>query len=114
MESGWIPTKHVNNSNSVNTIDTENGDYGTPPPSPILSLYKPSTFPTPVCKETVALLELLLEQARSGELTGLGLVGLYRNGKYRLDLTGESKIEGNSMSVAGMLAKLQSMALDLT
>lgn len=114
MESGWITTKQSSTPPATDASEIENGDYGTPPPSPILSLHKPSQFPTSVCDETITLLEHILAQAKSGELNGVALVGLYRNGKYRLDLTGDAKFEGNTMSVAGMLAKLQSMALDLS
>ena len=115
MESRWIPTNHPPNSNtgSVAPIDLENGDFGTPPDERVLSLCKPTAFPTQNCPETIALLELLLTQAKAGELTGLAIVGLYRSGKFRLDLTGDAELEDNTMSVAGMLAKLQSMALDL-
>ena len=116
MESRWIPTNHSPNAinGSVEPIDFENGDFGTPPDERVLSLYKPAAFPTQSCQETIALIETLLTQAKSGALTGVALVGLYRGGEYRLDLTGDAKFEGNTMSVAGMLAKLQSMALDLS
>lgn len=115
MESRWIPTNHPPNAinGSVEPIDIENGDFGTPPDERALSLCKPAPFPTQSCQETISLIETLLMQAKSGELIGVALVGLYRGGKYRLDLTGDAKFEGNTMSVAGMLAKLQSMALDL-
>lgn len=115
MESRWIPTNHPPNTinTSVEPIDIENGDFGTPPDERVLSLCKPTVFPTQNCPETIALLEHLLTQAKAGELTGLALAGLYKSGKFRLDLTGDAKLEDNTMGVAGMLAKLQSMALDL-
>lgn len=116
MESLWIPTNHPPNTinDSVEPIDIESGDFGTQPDGRFLSLYKPATFPTQSCQETIALIETLLTQANSGELTGVALVGLCRGGNYRFDLTGDAKFEGSTMSVAGMLAKLRSMALDLS
>lgn len=115
MESRWIPTNHPHNKSTgtVKSIDIENGDFGTPSDERVLSLCKPTAFPTQSCQATIALLEHLLTQAKAGELTGLALVGLYRSDEFRLDLTGEAKLEYNTMAVAGMLAKLQNMALDL-
>ena len=87
MESAWIPT----NQSNLQTI---------------------SKFPATVSDETVDFLVELLAEARSGKLVGLAIVTLYFDGKYSLDLRGEARIEGNQMSVAGMLAGLQKIVLE--
>lgn len=87
MENTWIPT----NQSSLQTV---------------------SKFPAKVSDETVDFLEELLAEAKSGKLVGLAVVALYLDGKYSLDLRGEARIEGNQMSVAGMLSGLQKIVLE--
>lgn len=87
MENAWIPT----NQSSLQTV---------------------SKFPAKVSDETVDLLDELLAEAKSGKLVGLAVVTLYLDGKYGLVLRGEARIEGNQMSVAGMLAGLQKIVLE--
>lgn len=87
MENAWIPA----NQSSLQTV---------------------SQFPVKISDETVDFLEDLLAEARSGKLVGLAIVTLYLDGKYSLDLRGEARIEGNQMSVAGMLAGLQKIVLE--
>jgi hypothetical protein len=87
MENAWILT----NQSSLQTV---------------------SKFPAKVSDETVDLLDELLAEAKSGKLVGLAVVTLYLDGKYGLVLRGEARIEGNQMSVAGMLAGLQKIVLE--
>lgn len=63
--------------------------------------------------ETIEILQLLLAQAKTGQVTGLALVGLHSDGRFELHLTGDATNESNQMGVAGMLAALQKMALEL-
>jgi hypothetical protein len=67
-----------------------------------------------VSAETVALLERLLEDARAGTVTGLAIAVLRSKGDYDLRLRGKATENGNQMCVAGMLAALQKMVLELT
>lgn len=67
----------------------------------------------PVSAETVALLEGLLEDARSGAVTGIAAVVLRTHANYELQLRGSAADSGRSMPVAGMLAKIQRMVLEL-
>jgi hypothetical protein len=66
-----------------------------------------------VSAETVTLLEQLLEEARAGTVIGLATVILRTKGNYDLRLRGVAAASGEQMSVAGMLAALQKMVLDL-
>jgi hypothetical protein len=66
-----------------------------------------------VSAETVSLLEQLLEEARAGSVTGLAVAILRSKGNYDLRLRGNATENGNQMSVAGMLAALQKMVLEL-
>jgi len=66
-----------------------------------------------VSTETVSLLEQLLEDARAGTVTGLAVVVLRTKGNYDVRLRGGATENGNKMSVAGMLAALQKMVLEL-
>ena len=66
-----------------------------------------------VSAETVSLLEQLLEEARAGAVTGLAVGVLRSNGSYDLRLRGSATEHGNEMAVAGMLAALQKMVLEL-
>jgi hypothetical protein len=66
-----------------------------------------------VSAETVSLLEQLLEEARAGTVTGLAVAVLRSKGSYDLRLRGKASENGNQMSVAGMLAALQKMVLEL-
>jgi hypothetical protein len=86
-ENAWIPTTQSN-------LETVN------------------KFPAKVSDETVDFLKELLAIAKSGKLIGLSIVTLYHDGKYSLNLRGEARIEGNQMSVAGMLAGLQKIVLE--
>lgn len=63
--------------------------------------------------ETIEILESLLNEAKRGEICGLALVVLRSNSSYDLKLRGEAAQVGNQMYVAGMLAALQKMALEL-
>jgi hypothetical protein len=66
-----------------------------------------------VSAETVSLLEQLLEEARAGTVTGLAVAVLRSKGNDDLRLRGNATESGNQMSVAGMLAALQKMVLEL-
>ena len=66
-----------------------------------------------VSAETVSLLEQLLEEARAGTVTGLAVAVMRSGGSYDLRLRGNATENGNQMAVAGMLAALQKMALEL-
>jgi hypothetical protein len=65
-------------------------------------------------QETVAMLESLLSDAKRGEVCGLAMVILRSNNGFDIKLRGEAAQVGNQMSVAGMLAALQKMVLELT
>jgi len=67
-----------------------------------------------VSAETVSLLEQLLDEARTGTVTGLAIAILRSKGSYDLRLRGNATEIGNQMTVAGMLAALQKMVLELT
>ena len=66
-----------------------------------------------VSAETVSLLEQLVEEARAGTVTGLAIAVLRSKGIYDLRLSGNATENSNQMSVAGMLAALQKMVLEL-
>jgi hypothetical protein len=66
-----------------------------------------------VSAETVSLLEQLLEEARAGAVTGFAVVVLRSKGNYDLRLRGNAAENGNKMAIAGMLAALQKMVLEL-
>jgi hypothetical protein len=66
-----------------------------------------------VSAETVSLLEQLLEDTRAGTVTGLAVAVLRSKGTYDVRLRGSATESGNQMSVAGMLAALQKMVLEL-
>jgi hypothetical protein len=67
----------------------------------------------PVSAETVAVLEQMLAHAKNGEVNGIAIVALRLRGNYEIKLRGSAADPGNNMAVAGMLAALQKMALDL-
>jgi len=73
--------------------------------------FKP--LPRPVSGETVQTLELLLREAKAGQVAGLALVVLQADGRFDLHLRGSATEESNQMGVAGMLAALQKMTLEL-
>lgn len=76
-----------------------------------LALYTPR--PRPVSAETVQTLERLLAEAKRGTVAGLALVVLQADGRFDLHLRGCATDESNQMGVAGMLAALQKMVLEL-
>lgn len=81
-------------------------------PLPIgVAILKP--LPRPVSGETVQTLEELLGGARAGRVAGLALVVLHTDGRFDLQLRGAATEESNQMGVAGMLAALQKMTLEL-
>ena len=67
----------------------------------------------PVSAETVSLLEQLLQEARAGAVTGLAVAVLRSKGSYDIRLRGDATEHGNQMAVAGMLAALQKIVLEL-
>lgn len=76
-----------------------------------VAVFKP--MPRPVSGETVNTLERLLREAKEGKVAGLALVVLRSDGRFDLHLKGSATEESNQMGVAGMLAALQKMALEL-
>jgi hypothetical protein len=66
-----------------------------------------------VSAETVSLLEQLLDEARAGTVTGLAIAVLRIQGSYDLKMRGSASASGHEMGVAGMLAALQKMVLEL-
>jgi hypothetical protein len=66
-----------------------------------------------VSAETVSPLAQLLEEARAGTVIGLAVAVLRSKGNYDLKLLGNATENGEQMAVAGMLAALQKMVLDL-
>lgn len=70
-------------------------------------------LPHPVSGESVELLQYLLSEALAGRITGLAIVALHADGRYDLRIRGDAATESNQMGVAGMLAALQKMVLDL-
>lgn len=69
--------------------------------------------PRPASRETIELLQHLLEGALAGRITGLALVALHADGRFDLRIRGDATTECNQMGVAGMLAGLQKMVLEL-
>ena len=67
----------------------------------------------PVSAETVETLKQLLRDAQTGKVIGLAVASLHASGKFDLCLRGAAVEEGNQMGVAGMLAALQKMTLEL-
>jgi hypothetical protein len=67
-----------------------------------------------VSAETVSLLEELLEEAKAGSVVGLAIVILRTKRNYDLELRGVAADSGEQISVAGMLAALQKMVLELS
>jgi len=70
-------------------------------------------LPRPVSGETIETLEKLLQEAKEGQVSGLALVVLRADGRFDLRLRGAATEESNQMGVAGMLAALQKMTLEL-
>lgn len=70
-------------------------------------------LPRPASGETIELLQHLLSEALAGRVTGLALVALHADGRYDLRIRGDATTESNQMGVAGMLAGLQKMVLEL-
>ncbi len=70
-------------------------------------------LPHPASRETIELLQHLLEDALAGRVTGLALVALHADGRFDLRIRGDATIESSQMGVAGMLAGLQKMVLEL-
>jgi hypothetical protein len=92
-------------------VNKERIDSETPERSNVVAIYGGAPQ---VSAETISLLEQLLDEARSGTVTGLALAILRSKGSYDLRLRGNAAVSGNQMSVAGMLAALQKMVLELT
>ena len=67
----------------------------------------------PASGETIELLQYLLGEAIAGRITGLALVALHADGRYDLRIRGDATTESNQMGLAGMLAGLQKMVLEL-
>jgi hypothetical protein len=63
--------------------------------------------------DTVELLQELLRDAQTGQVTGLAVVALHANGSYGLRLCGAATEEPNQMGIVGMVAALQKMAMEL-
>jgi hypothetical protein len=84
--------------------------YQAPLPMGV-AVFKP--LPRPVSGETVVMLEKLLRAAKEGQVSGLALAVMHSDGRYDLHLTGCATDESNQMGVAGMMAALQKMALEL-
>jgi hypothetical protein len=76
-----------------------------------VAVFKP--LPRPVSAETVQTLERLLHEAKESKVAGLATVVLHADGRFDLHLKGCAADESNQMGVAGMLAALQKMALEL-
>ena len=70
-----------------------------------VAVFKP--LPRPVSGETIRTLEKLLREAKEGRVSGLALVVLHADGRFA------ATEESNQMGVAGMLAALQKMTLEL-
>lgn len=70
-------------------------------------------LPRPVSGEIIQTLERLLRDAKVGHVSGLALVVLHADGRFDLSLRGAATEESNQMGVAGMLAALQKMTLEL-
>lgn len=76
-----------------------------------VAMFKP--LPRPVSRETIQTLEKLSREAKEGQVSGLALVVLRADGRFDLYLRGTATEESNQMGVAGMLAALQKMTLEL-
>lgn len=76
-----------------------------------VAILKP--LPHPVSGETITALQQLLADALAGRVTGLALAVLHSDGRFNLQLCGDATTESNQMGVAGMLAALQKMTLEL-
>lgn len=76
-----------------------------------VAIFKPQS--RRISGETIELLKHLLDEALAGRVSGLALVGLHADGRFEMHLTGDATGESNQMGVAGMLAALQKMALEL-
>lgn len=76
-----------------------------------VAMFKPS--PRPVSGETIETLEKVLREAKEGQVSGLALVVLRADGRFDLHLRGAATEESNQMGMAGMLAALQKMTLEL-
>lgn len=76
-----------------------------------VAMLKP--LPRRISTETVEALQSLLADALAGRVTGLALAALHGDGRFNLQLRGDATVEGNQMGVAGMLASLQKMVLEL-
>jgi hypothetical protein len=86
----------------------------TPDQAPLpmgVAVLKP--LPRPASGETIELLQHLLGEALVGRVTGLALVALHADGRFDLRIRGDATTESNQMGVAGMLAGLQKMVLEL-
>lgn len=89
--------------------ETRPGQQGPLPMG--VAMFKP--LPRPASGETVETLERLLREAKAGRVAGLALVALHADGRFDLHLRGSATEESNQMGVAGMLAALQKMTLEL-
>lgn len=84
----------------------------TQAPLPVgVAIFKP--LPRPVSREAIETLESLLRDAKEGRVSGLALVVLHADGRFDLLLRGSATEESNQMGLAGMLAALQKMTLEL-
>ena len=89
------------------TSDKHISSHGVPHQLPFVFPLVIAKPPQPqVCLDTIELLRSMLKQAESGELHGIAAVVLHQTGSFRLVLEGEALIEGNQMSVLGMLVAL--------
>lgn len=67
-----------------------------------------------ISRETIETLERALREAKTGHVAGIALVVLHADGRFDLALRGCATEESNQMGVAGMLAALQKMTLELS
>lgn len=93
------------------TMDIENSELRQSPLPLGVAVFKP--LPRPVSTDTVKMLERLLQEAREGKVMGLATVVLHADGRFALHLKGSATEESSQMGVAGMLAALQKMVLEL-
>jgi len=80
------------------------------------SAFPEGVTPLPVrsiCRESVDLLEALLRDAKLGKIAGLAVVVLRSDDTYQMRLRGAATKTDNQMYLAGTLAALQKMVLEL-
>lgn len=91
-------------------MSDDNLDFGSPWPDVVVSF---ESRKKRVSHETVALLESLLRDAKQGLVNGIAIAVLRHDGEYEMRLRGSCTEVNNCMQVAGMLASMQKMVLDL-